>query len=130
MQIGAGIVAAQKFGASEIVDPRPWTVGTITETYEKYPYIGELIPAMGYSPKQIKDLEKTINAVDADSVVVGTPIDLSRLNIKINKPTTRVKYDLQEIGHPTLNEILIPFVKKNSKPAAKKAVAKKNTKKK
>jgi len=136
MEYGAGVVAAQKFGAAEIIDPRPWVVGTIAETFEKYPYIGELLPAMGYSKKQIKDLEKTINKVEADAVVVGTPIDLSRLKMKLNKPTTRVKYDLQEIGLPNLNTVLEGFMKKSKKATAtrktakKKTAAKKTTKKK
>lgn len=105
MQYGAGTVAAQKLGASEIVDPRPYTVGTITETFKKYPDIGILLPAMGYGDKQMKDLEKTINKVDCDSVVIGTPIDLGRI-LKINKPSTRVKYELQEIGDNTLLSVL------------------------
>lgn len=105
MEYGAGTVAAQKLGASELVDPRPYTVGTITETFEKYPEIGILLPAMGYGEQQMKDLEETINKVDCDAVVIGTPIDLSRI-IKINKPTTRVKYDLQEIGGNTVESVL------------------------
>lgn len=115
MEFGAGVVAAQKCGAIEIVDPRPWVVGTIKDTFEKYPYIGELIPAMGYSAKQIKDLETTINRVDADSVIIGTPIDLTRI-LKIKKPMTRVNYDLQEIGSPNLTEVLNGFVKKLKAP--------------
>jgi predicted GTPase len=105
MKYGAGTVAAQKLGASEIVDPRPFTVKSITETYEKYPGIGVLLPAMGYGDEQMKDLEDTINAVDCDSVVIGTPIDLGRI-LKINKPSTRVMYDLQEIGGNTLETVL------------------------
>lgn len=105
MKYGAGTVAAQKLGASEIVDPRPYTVKSITETYEKYPDIGVLLPAMGYGDQQMKDLEDTINAVDCDSVVIGTPIDLGRI-LKINKPSTRVMYDLQEIGGNTLETVL------------------------
>lgn len=105
MKFGAGVVAAQKLGAKEIVDPRPFTVGSITDTYKKYPNIGILLPAMGYGEQQMKDLETTINNTDCDSVVIGTPIDLGRL-LKINKPSTRVKYDLQEIGDPTLETIL------------------------
>jgi len=109
MDFGAGVVAAEKFGAEELVDPREWAVGTIAETFEKYPYVGTLLPAMGYGSKQIKDLEKTINACDADLVIIGTPIDLRRI-IKINKPTVRVSYDLQEIGRPNLNDVLRPFL--------------------
>jgi len=101
MKFGAGTVAAQKLGASEIVDPRPFTVKSITETYEKYPNIGVLLPAMGYGDAQMQDLEDTINAVDCDAVVIGTPIDLGRI-LKINKPSTRVMYDLQEIGANTV----------------------------
>lgn len=105
MKFGAGVVAAQKLGAKEIVDPRPFTVGSITETYKKYPDIGILLPAMGYGEQQMKDLETTINNTDCDSVVIGTPIDLGRL-LKINKASTRVEYNLQEIGAPTLEIIL------------------------
>lgn len=110
MQIGAGVVAAQRFGADEIIDPRPWVTGKIAETFEKYPYIGNLLPAMGYSEQQMKDLEKTINEVDCDSVVIGTPINLSRF-IKINKPYTRVNYELSEIGKPTIKDIVNNFLK-------------------
>ncbi|MFP4525946.1 MAG: cyclic 2,3-diphosphoglycerate synthase, partial [Bacteroidales bacterium] len=93
MKIGAGTVAARKFGASEIIDPRPYTVGRLKETFEIYPEIGKLLPAMGYGDEQIKDLEKTINNTDCDSVIIGTPIDLNRI-VKIKKPNTRVFYDL------------------------------------
>ncbi len=113
MTIGAGVVAAMKFGAAELVDPRPFTVGKLTETFEIYPYIGELLPAMGYSDEQLRDLETTINSCDCDSVVIGTPIDLNRI-INIKKPNTRVFYDLQEIGKPDLTEILEDFVKKHN----------------
>ncbi|GBD90299.1 cyclic 2,3-diphosphoglycerate synthetase [bacterium BMS3Abin04] len=105
MKYGAGTVAAQKLGAKEIIDPRPFTVKSITETYEKYPNIGILLPAMGYGEQQMKDLEETINKVDCDAVVIGTPIDLGRI-LKINKPSTRVMYELQEIGSVTLESIL------------------------
>ena len=101
MAYGAGVIAAEKFGAAELVDPRPFVVGTITETFEKYPEIGTLLPAMGYGDKQMKDLETTINNSDADLVIIGTPIDLSKI-IKLNKPALRVFYKLQEIGHPDL----------------------------
>ncbi|MEA2076493.1 MAG: cyclic 2,3-diphosphoglycerate synthase [Candidatus Marinimicrobia bacterium] len=114
MEYGAGMVAAVKFGAKDIVDPRPFTVGTITETFKKYPEIGVLLPAMGYGEQQMKDLEKTIEKTECDSVIIGTPIDLRRV-IKINKPTVRVTYDLQEIGQPDLKVILnekIPNIKK------------------
>ncbi len=105
MEYGAGTIAAMNYGAAEIVDPRPFTVKSITATYEKYPKIGVLLPAMGYGDDQVKDLETTINATDCDSVVIGTPIDLGRI-LKINKPYTRVGYDLQEIGDITLEKIL------------------------
>jgi predicted GTPase len=105
MQFGAGIVAADRFGASEIVDPRPFLKGSLVETFEKYPDIGELLPAMGYGEQQMQDLEETINDTDCDAVVIGTPIDLRRV-INIKKPSTRVYYDLQEIGSPTLEDVL------------------------
>ena len=110
MKLGAGTIAAQKYGAAEFVDPRPFTVGKLAETFDIYPNIGILLPAMGYSEQQLKDLETTINNTDCDSVVIGTPIDLQRI-VKIDKPSTRVYYDLQEIGDPTLEEILNDFVK-------------------
>jgi predicted GTPase len=105
MKYGAGIVAAEKYGAKEILDPRPWVTGKIKETFQRYPGIGHLLPAMGYSPQQIQDLEDTINSISADSVIVATPIDLTRL-VKINKPSVRVSYELQEIGHPTLEDVI------------------------
>jgi len=110
MKFGAGIVAAQKYGAKEIIDPRPYAIGTIKDTYIKYPRIGTLLPAMGYGEKQIQELEDTINAVDCDIVIIGTPIDLSRI-IKINKKSIRVKYELQEIGRPDLEEVLSHKIK-------------------
>jgi len=105
MKYGAGIMAAQKFGAKEIIDPRPYAVGSIAETYVKYPDIGILLPAMGYGKKQVQELEETINAADCDLVIIGTPIDLTRI-IQINKKSIRVKYELQEIGRPNLEEVL------------------------
>jgi len=110
MKIGAGTVAAQKYGASELVDPRPFIVGKLAETFRIYPNIGKLLPAMGYGAQQVKDLEATVNKVQCDSVVIATPIDLNRL-IKIRKPNTRVYYDLQEIGKPDLTDILNDFLK-------------------
>lgn len=110
MQYGAGVVAAMRFGAAEIVDPHPYAVGEIKKTFEKYTETGPILPAMGYSPKQIKDLEKTINKVKCDAVVIATPIDLRRL-VKINKPSVRVGYDLQEIGQPDLEVVLSDFIK-------------------
>ena len=111
MKIGAGTVAANKFGAVELIDPRPYAVGKLKETFNIYPGIGTLLPAMGYGDKQIKDLETTINATPCDVVVIATPIDLSRI-VKVNKPTVKVSYDLQEIGVPNLVEPLQDFVKK------------------
>ena len=112
MKIGAAVVAAQKFGAAGFVDPRPYTVGRLSDTFKTYPNIGVLLPAMGYGEQQLKDLEATINRTECDSVVIGTPIDLSRI-IKINKPFTRVNYNLQEIGRPNLEGVLDEFVKKS-----------------
>ena len=112
MKIGAGTVAAKKYGAAELVDPRPFTVGKLSETFKIYPNIGKLLPAMGYSEQQLKDLEETINKTDCDSVIIGTPIDLSRI-IKIDKPKTRVYYDLQEIGYPNLRQVIHNFVEKH-----------------
>ncbi len=111
MLYGAGIVAAQRYGASELVDPRPYAVGKIAETFEKYPDIGVLLPAMGYGEEQMNDLEKTINATECDLVVIATPIDLNRI-IKINKPTVRVQYELQEIGTPNLDDLLEKMISK------------------
>lgn len=105
MKYGAGVVAAERFGAAELIDPRPFAVDSIMETYEKYPEIGILLPAMGYGPEQMKDLEETINASDAEAVVIGTPIDLRRV-INIEKPSVRVTYELQEIGSPDLTDAL------------------------
>ena len=105
MTYGAGTVAAEKYGAASLVDPRPFTVGTITETFEKYPEIGTLLPAMGYGDGQMKDLETTINNSDADLVIIGTPIDLRKV-INIKKQALRVYYELQEIGQPTLDDAL------------------------
>ncbi len=110
MPYGAGVVAAQKYGAAELVDPRPFTVKSITKTFEKYPDIGILLPAMGYGDQQVKDLETTINRTKCDLVVVATPIDLTRI-IKIKQPTVRVYYSLQEIGTPNLQMVLDDFVK-------------------
>ncbi len=111
MKIGAGTVAAMKFGARKLVDPRPYAVGRIRETFQTYPGIGTLLPAMGYGKQQVADLEKTINATPCDVVVIGTPIDLNRI-VKINKPSVRVTYELQEIGLPNLQMVLEEFVKK------------------
>ena len=112
MTIGAGTVAAMKFGALECVDPRPFIVGKLADTFKTYPGIGSLLPAMGYGEQQVMDLEATINNTECDAVVIGTPIDLNRV-IKINKPSTRVNYDLQEIGHPDLADVLEDFLRKS-----------------
>lgn len=109
MKFGAGTLAAKQYGAKEIVDPRPWLTGTLPETFEKYPEIGNLLPAMGYGKEQIKDLEQTINASDCDCVIIGTPIDLARV-INIQKPSIRITYELEEVGTPNLETILKPFV--------------------
>jgi len=105
MAYGAAWVAARRFGAAEIVDPRPFAVGSIKATYAKYPSTGAVLPAMGYGGQQTRELEETINRSDVDLVLIGTPIDLNRI-IKINKPTQRVRYELQEIGQPTLEDLL------------------------
>ncbi|MDH7485966.1 MAG: cyclic 2,3-diphosphoglycerate synthase [Anaerolineae bacterium] len=105
MAYGAGFVAAQRFGAAEIVDPRPYAVNSILETYERYPNTGAVLPAMGYGAEQIAELEQTINNTPCDLVIVATPIDLSRV-VRINRPFQRVRYELQVIGQPTLEEVL------------------------
>ena len=111
MTLGAGTLAAQKFGAAEQVDPRPYLVGQLKDTFATYPEIGKLLPAMGYGEQQLLDLEATINACDCDAVIIGTPIDLNRV-IQIDKPNTRVFYDLQSIGSPSLEEQLDVFLEK------------------
>ncbi|MCL2508989.1 MAG: cyclic 2,3-diphosphoglycerate synthase [Oscillospiraceae bacterium] len=111
MKIGAGVVAAKRFGAAEIIDPRPYAVGKLAETYRIYPNVGKLLPAMGYGEEQMRDLAATIERTDCDSVVIATPIDLGRV-VQINKPRTRVEYSLQEIGRPNMNDVLADFIKK------------------
>ncbi len=111
MKIGAGVVAARNFGAKELVDPRPYLSGKLADTFRKYPGIGTLLPAMGYGEQQIKDLQETIEKTECDSVVIGTPIDLTRI-IKISKPATRVRYSLKELGSPDLEEVIGGFIKK------------------
>ena len=111
MKIGAGILAAQQYGASEIIDPRPFLVGQLKDTFNTYPEIGTLLPAMGYGDEQLADLQATINGSDADAVIIGTPIDLNRV-IDIKKPNTRVFYDLQCIGSPTLEEVVMGFLQR------------------
>ncbi len=112
MTFGAGYVAATKFGAAEIIDPRPFAVGSIVDTFEKYSHLQYVLPAMGYGAKQIKELEETINNSDCDLVVSGTPIDLNRV-VKVNKPIVHVKYELQEIGKPDLSDFIEKFVKEH-----------------
>lgn len=105
MAYGAGWVAARRYGAAEIVDPRTYAIGSIKDTYANYPNMGNVLPAMGYGSQQTKELEETINQSDVDLVIIGTPIDLNRI-ITINKPIQRVRYELQEIGQPTLEGLL------------------------
>ena len=105
MPYGAAVIAAKQHGASAIVDPRPWVVGSIVQTFKQYPAIGPLLPAMGYGEAQIRDLQETINACDCDAVVIGTPIDLARV-LTIDKPHTRVTYEMQQSAGPPLEDIL------------------------
>ena len=109
MAFGAGTVAARYAGASEIIDPRPWAVGSIAEVYERFPHIGHVLPAMGYGDEQLRELEETINAIPCDVVVTGTPIDLGRL-IDSRHPILHATYSLREIGEPTLEELLEPVL--------------------
>jgi predicted GTPase len=109
MQYGAAVLAARQHGAAQLIDPRPYLIGRLQETFQLYPDIGTLLPAMGYSDQQIKDLEGTINNTQCDAVVIGTPIDLRRL-ISINKPAIQVGYELQEFGKPNLEDVLQKFV--------------------
>src|SRR5699024_9304507 len=113
MTIGAGSVAAERIGVREIVDARPFAIGSLIETFEKYPHIGNILPAMGYGEEQLKDLEATINASDCDAVIIGTPMDLSRV-ISIDKPYTRVHYDLDEVGDENLEKILQQFIEEHA----------------
>jgi len=112
MKIGAGVVAANRFGAVEIIDPREYAVGRLAETYRIYPNIGKVLPAMGYGEQQISDLAATIDNTPCDSVIIATPIDLGRV-INISKPNTRVRYDLQEIGKPDLDSVIGDFLDRN-----------------
>jgi predicted GTPase len=109
MRYGAGVVAARQFGAAELVDPRPYAVGSIRGTYEKYPHMTELLPAMGYSDTQRHELQETISRTPADLVIVATPIDLSRV-IHIDKPSVRVSYEVEELTSPGLSDLLVKFV--------------------
>ncbi len=110
MKYGAAVMAALKFGAADLVDPRPWATGKLARTFERYPEVGQLLPAMGYGEEQIKDLEKTMAKVECDAVVIGTPIDLQRI-INIPQPSVRVSYDLAEIGKPDLKDALADYLK-------------------
>jgi predicted GTPase len=115
MAFGAGTVAARQYGARELVDPRPWLVGSLVETFRQYPEIGALLPAMGYGEAQVRDLEATINRVECDTVVIGTPIDLRRV-LTLHKPSTRVRYDLAELTQPGLREVLRRFLRHSPSP--------------
>src|SRR5262249_3547815 len=121
MTFGAGVVAARQHGAATLVDPRPYAVGEIAETFARYPKTGPLLPAMGYGDRQLRDLEATIRATPCDLVLVATPIDLRRL-VTIDQPAQRVRYELDEVGSPNLAGILGAFVK----GAAKGSRAKEN----
>jgi predicted GTPase len=105
MSFGAGTVAARQAGAAEIVDPRPFAVGSLKETFAKYPQLGSVLPAMGYGDEQLRDLEATIDAVECDVVVTGTPFDLGRL-IRTRHPLRHARYEIRELGHPTLHEVI------------------------
>jgi len=105
MAYGAGVIAAQRFGAAAIVDPRPWVVGSIAQAFKKYPMIGPLLPALGYGDQQMAELRQTIERVECDLVLIATPIDLRR-TIRFDKPALRVTYELQEIGKPNLDDVL------------------------
>jgi predicted GTPase len=122
MKIGAAVVAAGKFGAAALVDPRPYLVGRLKETFRTYPGIGAVLPAMGYGSRQLKDLEATINRTACDAVVIGTPIDLNRI-ITIKKPSTRVYYSLQEIGKPDLEMTIEAFIHKHRRSFPKSALS-------
>ena len=109
MTFGAGVIAAQRYGAAEMVDPRPYLVGSLRKTFETYPNIGKVLPAMGYGEQQVKDLEATINACECDRVVSATPIDLTRL-VKLEKPILRVRYDYRDNGEPTLGDCVMEML--------------------
>jgi predicted GTPase len=111
MSFGAGVVGARRFGAATLVDPRPFAVGSLRDVFERYPHLEPLVPAMGYGPEQVAELEQTLNAVDADLVVVATPIDLGRL-LRLNKPVTRVRYNLVQVGGTPLATLLDPIVER------------------
>jgi predicted GTPase len=110
MSFGAGIVAAKKYGAAEIIDPRPFAVGSIKELYTRYPHIGDLVPAMGYYPEQLAELEETISKSECDAVIIGTPFNLRRL-LRVDKPCAQVSYDLRDMGEPTLAAIVKDYIR-------------------
>jgi len=112
MPFGAATIAAKKLGAKEIVDPKPYAVGSIKETYQQYQHLGKVLPAVGYSERQIAELKTTIDKTPCDVILVGTPVDLSRIT-RLNKPAVRVKYDLQIIGPISLEKIIDNFLKGN-----------------
>lgn len=118
MAYGSGIIAAQRYGAAEIVDPRPCARGSLIQTFARYPWVGKALPAMGYSDAQLADLAGTINAIACETIIVATPVDLARL-IPLPKPFCRVRYDLEEIGHPDLAEIVSRFLQKVVEPSAR-----------
>ena len=111
MTYGAGVIAAEKFGAKDIIDPRAWAKGEMKKTFESYPEMGALLPAMGYSKRQINDLKRTIDSIPCDSVIIATPVDLTKI-LKIRKPSVRVRYELQEIGKPDLREVMEKFLRR------------------
>jgi predicted GTPase len=114
MPYGAGTIMAKNSGASEIVDPKPYAVGSIKETYKKYTHLGSILPALGYSGKQVAELKETIDHIPCDVVIIGTPIDLRRV-ISINKPTVRVKYELKVLGPISLEQVLDEFLQRGKK---------------
>jgi predicted GTPase len=118
MPFGAATIAAEKYGAKEIVNPKPFAVGSIKETYKHYPHLGRVLPAVGYSEKQIADLKATTDATPCDVIIVGTPVDLGRI-IRLNKPVVRVRYELQVLGPVSLEKILDNFLKGNKKKSGR-----------
>jgi predicted GTPase len=118
MPFGVATIASGKFGAKEIVDPRPYAVGSIKETYEQYPHLGKVLPAVGYSEKQITELKATAEATPSDAIVIGSPVDLNRI-LRLNKPVIRVRYDLQVLGPVCLEEIVDNFLKGNKKKSGR-----------
>jgi predicted GTPase len=120
MAYGAGFVAASQARVGEIIDPRPFAVGDIAEIFQRYPHIGKVLPAMGYSPKELAELQATINASDADAVIAGTPSDLPHL-MQLNKPVVRAHYEFAEMGEPRLSGLIEAFLRSRSigaEPAA------------